>query len=84
MTGGTMFNLENTSIRWKTAIPIILVISVGVLLTVIITGLKTKEIVLDELKQSSMMRVSDTVLNSLVAIRMRWQHIIAATWPMPN
>ncbi|MDA8083346.1 MAG: methyl-accepting chemotaxis protein [Nitrospiraceae bacterium] len=65
-----MFNLENTSIRWKTAIPIILVISVGVLLTVIITGLKTREIVLDELKQSSMLRVRDTVLNSLVAMMM--------------
>ncbi|MBA4372983.1 MAG: chemotaxis protein [Thermodesulfovibrio sp.] len=63
-----MLNTKNISIRWKTAVPIIIAVSFGVLLTIIVTGFKTRSIVLDEIRHSSLERMRDTVLNSLTTM----------------
>ncbi|MDA8083032.1 MAG: methyl-accepting chemotaxis protein [Nitrospiraceae bacterium] len=63
-----MLKFRDLSIRWKTAIPIIIFISFGVLLTIYVTGVKTRSIVLDEIRESSLERLRDTVLNSLTTM----------------
>ena len=63
-----MLNTKNISIRWKTAVPIIIAVSLGVLVTIVVTGYKTKKIVLDEIRHSSLERMRDTVLNSLTTM----------------
>ncbi|HEX8949315.1 MAG TPA: methyl-accepting chemotaxis protein [Dissulfurispiraceae bacterium] len=60
--------LKDLSLRWKTAVPIIFCIAIGVAFTILFTGYKTKEIVLDEIRTSSLEGYRDTVLNSLTAM----------------
>ena len=62
---------RNMRLRWKTTIPIIVSISFGVIMTVLVTGIKTKEIVLDELKSSTLAGYRDSVLNSLTMMMTR-------------
>ncbi len=63
-----MLNTKNISIRWKTAVPIIIAVSLGVLLTIVVTGYKTRNIVLEEIRHSSLERMRDTVLNALTTM----------------
>ncbi|MGD1076302.1 MAG: methyl-accepting chemotaxis protein [Thermodesulfovibrionales bacterium] len=57
--------LNDLSVKWKTAIPIIAAVAVGIVVSVFITGSKTKEIVLSEIKDSSLKGYREGVLNSL-------------------
>ncbi|MGD0282794.1 MAG: methyl-accepting chemotaxis protein [Dissulfurispiraceae bacterium] len=60
--------LDNISLRWKSALPIIFLVSVGVVFTVIFTGYKTKDMVLDEIRHSALEGYRDTILNSLTTM----------------
>jgi methyl-accepting chemotaxis protein len=62
--------LSDISLRWKTAIPIIFFVFVGVFVTILVTGYKTKGIVLDEIRQSALEGYRDTILNSLTTMMM--------------
>jgi len=61
-------NLNRISLRWKIALPIILVISIGIVFTIVVTGIKTKAIVLAEIKNSALEGYRDTLLNSLTTM----------------
>lgn len=60
--------INDLSLKWKTTIPIIFAIAFGVLATIGVTGFKTKQIVLDEVKNSTLPGYRDTILNSLTAM----------------
>ncbi|MDA8083794.1 MAG: methyl-accepting chemotaxis protein [Nitrospiraceae bacterium] len=61
-------NLDNVSLKWKIAVPIILAISIGIVCTITVTGIKTKAIVLAEIKNSGLEGYRDTVLNALTTM----------------
>ena len=61
-------NLRDVSLKWKTAVPIIMMIVALVLTTVVVTGYKTRQIVLEEAKKSTLNGYRDTVLNSLTTL----------------
>lgn len=61
-------NIKDLSIKWKTAVPIIFCVFIGILTTIIVTGDKTESIVVDELKKSTLNGYRDTVLNSLTTM----------------
>ena len=60
--------LKDLSLRWKTAVPIIFCIAIGVAFTILFTGYETKKIVLYEIRTSSLEGYRDTVLNALTAM----------------
>ncbi len=60
--------INDLSLKWKTTIPIIFAIAFGVLATVGVTGIKTRQIVLEEIKNSTLPGYRDTVLNSLTTM----------------
>ncbi len=62
--------LTNLSLRWQTALPIISVIAIGIAVTIVVAGYKTKDIVLDEIKHSVLEGYRDTVLNALTTMMM--------------
>jgi len=59
---------RHISIKWKTAVPIILLVTVGIVITIFVTGSRTEKIVIDEVKNSALKGYRDTVLNSLTAM----------------
>ena len=61
-------DINNLSIRWKVAGPIILSVAVGIAITVFFTGYKTESIVVNEVKNSTLKGYRDTVLNSLTTL----------------
>ena len=61
-------NVNNLSIRWKVAGPIILSVAIGIVITVFFTGYKTESIVVNEVKNSTLKGYRDTVLNSLTTL----------------
>ncbi|MBI5849260.1 MAG: CZB domain-containing protein [Nitrospirae bacterium] len=61
-------DLKDVSIKWKTAMPIILLIAVGIIATIVVTGSRTEKIVIDEVKNSALKGYRDTVLNSLTTM----------------
>ena len=63
-------NLRNISIKWMVAIPIIVTFTAGIAVTVFFTGYKTKAIVVNEIKSSTLSGYRDTVLNSLTSMMM--------------
>jgi methyl-accepting chemotaxis protein len=60
--------LRNISIKWKTALPIILAVAAGIVVTVLVTGIRTERIVIEEVKSSALKGYRDTVLNSLTTL----------------
>jgi methyl-accepting chemotaxis protein len=56
---------QNMKLRWKTTIPIIFFICIGVTMTILVTGFKTRQIVLEELKSSTLPGYRDSVLSSI-------------------
>ncbi|RJQ19409.1 MAG: methyl-accepting chemotaxis protein [Nitrospiraceae bacterium] len=61
-------NMNNLSLKWKVAIPLIVAVFIGVIITVIITTGKTKNIVIDEVKSTTFKGYRDTVLNALTTM----------------
>jgi methyl-accepting chemotaxis protein len=60
--------LNDMSLKWKTTIPIIVAIAFGVFATVLITGISTRQIVLKEVRNTTLPGYRDSVLNSLTAM----------------
>lgn len=60
--------MKHVSLKWKTALPIILLVTAGILITICVTGSRTEKIVIDEVKNSALNGYRDTVLNSLTAM----------------
>ncbi|HAK89546.1 MAG TPA: hypothetical protein DHV16_07620 [Nitrospiraceae bacterium] len=60
--------MKDMSIKKKTAIPIIAVVTIGILITIIVTTSKTKSIVIDEAKTATLNGYRDTVLNALTTM----------------
>jgi methyl-accepting chemotaxis protein len=56
------------SIRWKTAIPIIFFVALGVAVTIFVTGTRSRDIVIEEVKNSTLTQMRDTVLNALTTL----------------
>ncbi len=71
----TLMTLNNLSLRWKIALPIILVISIGIVFTIVLTGVKTKAIVLAEIKNSGLEGYRDTLLNSLTTMMITGNYV---------
>ncbi len=63
-------NLKNVSVRWKLLVPIILFVAAGITLTVVVSGYKTKSIVVEEVKKSTLNGYRDTVLNAFTTMMM--------------
>src|SRR5271169_2893374 len=64
----SLMKLRNASLRWQTALPIILLVTIGMAVTIAMMGLKTKDIVIEEIKHSGLEGYRDTVLNSLTTM----------------
>src|SRR5208283_5517343 len=62
--------IRDLSIKWKVAIPIIAIITVGVVASVFVTGYKTESIVINEVKNSTLPAYRDTILNTLTTMMM--------------
>ncbi len=60
--------ISDVSLRWQTALPIISIVAIGIAVTVVVTGYKTKDIVFDEIKHSVLEGYRDTVLNALTTM----------------
>lgn len=60
--------VQNLSIRWKIALPIIAAITIGITFSIIVTGVRTRQIVLEEMAQSALGGHRDGVLNSLTTL----------------
>lgn len=56
---------QNTRLRWKATLPVIVAISLGVIATIIVTGYATKKIVLEEIKSSTIPGFRDSTINAL-------------------
>lgn len=61
-------NLNTVSLRWQIALPIILLVTIGMAVTFTVMGFKTKNIVFEEIKHSGLEGYRDTVLNALTTM----------------
>jgi methyl-accepting chemotaxis protein len=59
---------KDLSLSWKIAIPLIIMVSVGITITIFITTGNTKHIVIDEARQTTLPAYRDTVLNTLTTM----------------
>lgn len=60
--------LGDISIKWKLSVPIIALVASGIVATVFVSGVKTRSIVVEEVKNSTLKGYRDTVLNSLTTM----------------
>jgi len=63
-----MIDIKDISIKWKTAVPIIFFVTMGILITVIVIGDRTESIVIDEVQRSTLKGYRDTILNALTSM----------------
>ncbi len=61
-------NINDLFMRWKIAIPVIVFITAGIVLTVSINTSNSEHIVMDEVRQSTLPAYRDTVLNALTTM----------------
>jgi methyl-accepting chemotaxis protein len=59
---------RDISIKWKTAVPLIILVAAGILATVFITGYKSKKVVLDEIVETTLPLYRDTVFSGLMTM----------------
>ncbi len=60
-----MLDLKDFSLKWKTAIPIIIFVALGVLVTIFVTGYETKDIILQQEEHSTLQGYRVTVIDAL-------------------
>ncbi len=60
--------INDLSLKWKTTIPIIIAITFGVIATIIITGYSTKQIVMKEVRNSTLQGLRDSALAGLTSM----------------
>nr|MDA8388786.1 methyl-accepting chemotaxis protein [Nitrospiraceae bacterium] len=65
-----MPDLKNISLKWKTALPIIILVALGVIMTIFVTGYETQKLALDQERESTLHGYRDTVLNALTTMMM--------------
>jgi methyl-accepting chemotaxis protein len=63
-----LMKFKNMSLRWQTTLPIIILVSIGVVVSVAVTGYKTKDIVFEEIRHEVLEGYRDTVLNALTTM----------------
>ncbi|HAK88115.1 MAG: hypothetical protein A2077_02920 [Nitrospirae bacterium GWC2_46_6] len=61
-------NIKDMSLKWKVAVPIIAMVSVGIIITIIVTTSNTRRIVIDEAQHTTLPGYRDTVLNTLTTM----------------
>ncbi len=61
-------SLEGFSIKWKTAVPLVFFFVLMIVVTVFVTASKTRDIVLNEVENSTLPGYRDTVLNALTTL----------------
>ncbi|MDA8090597.1 MAG: methyl-accepting chemotaxis protein [Nitrospiraceae bacterium] len=61
-------NVKDLSLKWKLAVPIILLVMLGTFFSTIVTGYRTKNIVIKEVEHSTLEGYRDTVLNALTTM----------------
>jgi len=59
---------KDLSLRWKIAVPIILFVILGIIISVSVTTITTKRILIDEVRLSTLPAYRDTVLNALTTM----------------
>ena len=60
--------INDISIKWKIAAPILFFIAVGIAITTVVTGYKTESIVLHEVERTTLAGYRDTILNTLTTM----------------
>ncbi len=61
-------NLKDVSLKSKIMVPVTVMVAVGIIITIIVTTGKTKSIVIDEAKHTTLAGFRDTVLNTLTTM----------------
>ncbi len=64
---GTM-KIKDMSLQWKVILPIIVIVTVGILVMALVSGDKSTEIVIDGAKTTALNGYRDTVLNALTTM----------------
>jgi methyl-accepting chemotaxis protein len=59
---------RDLSLRWKVAVPIIVLVSAGILVTVLVTTNNARTLLLDQVKDNTLPAYRDTVLNALTTM----------------
>jgi X-X-X-Leu-X-X-Gly heptad repeat protein len=60
--------INDLPLRWKVAVPIIIFVTAGIIITVSVNTVNSKGIVIDEVQQSTLPAYRDTVLNALTTM----------------
>ncbi|BCB96196.1 hypothetical protein JZK55_11180 [Dissulfurispira thermophila] len=61
-------NLKDVSLKNKVVVPIAVMVTIGIIVTIIVTTGRTKDIVIDEAKNTTLTGYRDTVLNALTTM----------------
>lgn len=61
-------NYKSLSIRNKVALPVVLLVSIGIVITIIVTTARTRDIVIEEVRNTTLPGYRDTVLNALTTM----------------
>jgi X-X-X-Leu-X-X-Gly heptad repeat protein len=61
-------NINDLFMRWKIAVPVIIFVTVGIIITVSVNTANSKHIVMDEVSQTTLPAYRDTVLNALTTM----------------
>lgn len=59
---------KNLSLKSKISFPVILLVGIGIIITIIVTTAKTRDIVIEEAKNTTLPGYRDTVLNALTTM----------------
>jgi methyl-accepting chemotaxis protein len=60
--------MKISSIRWKMIVPIISCVTIGIIITVFVTGYSTRKVVITEIEKSTMIKLRETALISITSI----------------
>ncbi len=61
-------SINELSLKWKLAVPIILMASVGIIIIIFTATSNMRRIVIDELRHTTLPGYRDTILNSLTTM----------------
>ncbi len=60
--------ITDISLRWKIAVPLIVFVSVGIIISVFVTTANSRRIVMNEVRETTLPAYRDTVLNALTTM----------------
>ncbi len=61
-------SIRDLSLKWKVAVPMIIMVACGIIITVFVTTINTKRIVIAEVRHSTLQGYRDTILNTLTTM----------------